>query len=519
MQSYWDTFKGHPTKLNPCISFEYKNQLFLVISRSWSGHFLLTRLENETELCLWALTQHEFKTSSFPEHWSQIPIPIHFRTSIVCYIDERRFFNNQDLSRHLSVFIILDDDELGFIEIEITWASNEDQINEINIFQKRKHSAAINAQIEWIQTMRDRDLRCIQEMIWRRELSFETPHHFVWISEGSVPDMLIKNCMPHNSFKNRAKLCLLKLLILEQNCLTWTIDENICSLMLMTTSFDFWITENPDISIKNELNNWLDEFITESNETFFFVFAHMHPFHVPMLEWFEQGAPPNFFRQDRIFKDSLRIQTMSWYLENKRQLIFCGKQKICSMSLDDTQSAPGPTIRSLMTPPSCAKSIHLHLLYTFQQIEAIKDHILYSDSRFESLISEEKIELGNLFSTFQSPLFSYLHYAELIEMLITVMYRLRIQFKKLQIDIETEIEHAINSNTAHIRHKQHLVREIQSIFKSVFSTNYDRLWHMSNERMQSVLSPHVFAALRDFISAGQSPYPAVCSATDFMPNL
>jgi len=527
MSSYWEDFHSMSDKHDfTCLTqIQLHDLTYNILTRSVSGNFLLTQVNGDIILWTFQHTQNKIDMKSFSDHWLKISFDHKFdiQPNTFFYIDERNF----DANLQVNIFIISDQPHNSYTKIEIAW-ENTNEIEEIRIIQKLKINAGIMLQIDWIRNEREIQLRAIQEMIWRREISLEKPAHFLCVSNTTKQNMELEKKIHFQRStpevtNNDSELCLLKLLMIEQDWQHWNINDEICSLYTMTSGFQNWTGER---SYRDQLEHWMQGFKSEANTSFFFLFSYTHPFHLPILQWFQRGAQPNFFSQDSSILDNsvFASQSFEWYSKNRHKLLLYGKQKFQNLN-------KGISIKSFRTHlemdfhQSCSKSFHLHFQYTLKQLNLIQDYLIHEDSRFRLSLcplntdsNKLKLEIQDLFHTFRNTLQVYMQYAEYIEMFISLLYSLRECRKNMFQDIKKDIFSHIQQKTDILRRDDVLVNEIQKILSAVFSTNYEKLWALTNTRLQSVLSPHVFSAFQDFIAAGHSVYPSVSATTNFISN-
>lgn len=113
--------------------------------------------------------------------------------------------------------------------------------------------------------------------------------------------------------KKMAELHLLKVLSLEQDFGSWTINDDICSLFTLTRAFAMWFHERGADPLNKKLNDWLRKLRPALDDSFMFLFPFSEEFkekcnseQIIVLEtlaesfrtWILDGALPDFFTSD-----------------------------------------------------------------------------------------------------------------------------------------------------------------------------------------------------------------------------
>jgi len=533
MQQYWNKLPKKNLSEVSCLNqFSHKGHSHTILHRSSSGLFFLTSFHKSTpeqlEMGLWhyILESDDFAAQSIDQAWTLLK---HLPASVekcnvldLAFVDDRDFQTEQKLQ----VFLLESHREPKkaiLTSVEYTFSEtcfDLVQVNTCKRFVKREWGA-LSVQLQWVYDERNSQLKELQGVWYKIKSLFRQrgqPGHFIWIVPTAAEQKTkrgrplgtrdsSKRSRSHNISKEaklKGELCLIKILILEQEFHKWKIDETVCHLFAMTEGFNAWYLEKGSDSLSKKLNDWLKTIKFIMRHSFFLLMSKTPP-PIQVAEtkkhlelWVATGAQPNFFVGDSEHSFLPAEQTLVWYREHKGRLMTHGKQKI--EMIRKKKSTSWYTAEQVLMRPSCAKHIYHHLTFQHHQLDMIRQDLLQQAS------GGAASHIENLFSDFKLTLHALISFAELMEMLISVLHNMRTKHSALHVNFEEWAKRRSAKITTTTQWTEDTAAHVQSIQTTVFPVMYEKTWAMAYNRLQSAFPPHVFAAIQDFVQSGNH-YP------------
>lgn len=294
------------------------------------------------------------------------------------------------------------------------------------------------------------------------------------------------------STKAVSMLNLAQILTIEKQSCKWSIDENVHALFTLTQGYDLWLAERGSDSLSKKLNDWLreirQEFESKSDDTKKIRCVQFESMIQEYTEWKRAGCIINFFELEKNYIKDVG-NTTEWYNEQKEFLLMIGRKKLSMMKLDCDHTLE---CVSAHTQPETKNSIQVIVDHHAYELQFIKTQWLRKDDLSTTTIRSIK----EIFESYDMVLKEFLRYGFMIETFLNTLLDMR--SKRKQIYVQT-LKLMDNITSEELSSQQ-----VSSLMKNMIPNISGQIWNKADSRLYSMLPPHVYASLHDFLQNDNS---------------